>query len=345
MIPGIYKSYVSCKLCPRRCGVNRLEGEKGFCGESAELRIASASIHRGEEPPVTGRGGSGTVFITGCTLGCSFCQNWQISQAGMGRAADTEEFAQICLALQNAGAENINIVTGSHSVPAIAAGIAGAKETGLSIPVLWNSSGYESLEALSLLENTADVYLPDLKTLDSGIAGRFFKAPDYPAAASAAVIRMMETQPLRFKTAGAEHGDGDRAQIIRSGVIIRHLVLPGYLEATRQVLRWFAENGQGRALLSLMTQYTPVHPEGTAADRKTGAGASGDRAHAPERYMEQKEYEAVLDMLDEYGIEDGFYQELVQDSAWLPDFRRVNPFSSELSLPVWHWEKGFAGRP
>ena len=323
-------SYKSCLLCPRRCGVDREAGEPGYCGETSALRIAFAGIHRGEEPPITGRGGSGTVFVSGCNLGCAFCQNFQLSsgkrlsQKGMGRAVDTGEFAAICLVLEERGAENINIVTGSHAAPAIALGIEAARRQGLSIPVLWNSSGYDGPEALEILEDLVDVYLPDLKTLDSDFAARFFNAPDYPEHAAAAILRMMEYRDLRF-----------REGTMVSGVMIRHLVIPGYLDVTRQVLAWFSEhcaggylghcrgNSRGKALLSLMTQYTPIEASGAI----------------PSRYVTKDEYEAVLSMLDEFGIDDGFCQELVTGSDWLPDFSRPNPFSSELSVPVWHWKR------
>ena len=336
--------YKNCLLCPRRCGVDRDAGLRGFCGETSELRLAYAGIHWGEEPSVVGSGGSGTVFISGCNLGCAFCQNYQISRKGMGRTVSTEEFTDICLALQGKGAENINIVTGSHAAPAISAGIAAARNRGLLIPVLWNSSGYEGTETLDILKDFVDVYLPDLKTLDSGIAAKFFNAPDYPEHAKAAILKMMEYRKPDFgpgqNTVAANGMDSNKAlpEIMISGVMARHLIIPGYLEATRQVLRWFSENcaGDGRgsggrrgnAILSLMTQYTPVH----VPDVKTGI---------PENYVSDVEYEAVLSMLTEFGIEDGFCQELVTGSEWLPDFTRQNPFSSELSLPVWHWHKNF----
>jgi putative pyruvate formate lyase activating enzyme len=309
--------YNPCVLCPRNCGADRRSG-KGFCGEGAELRIAAVSVHRGEEPPITGQGGSGTVFFTGCTLGCVFCQNRQISRPdrnvpSLGRAVDDEEFAEICLALQERGVENINLVTGSHAGPAIARGLRKARERGLTLPILWNSSAYEGPLALAPLEDLIDVYLPDLKTLDSGIAERFFKAPGYPEAAEKAILRMTELRGVpRWKNG-----------VLVSGVIIRHLVLPGYLDSTRTVLRWFAEHCRDKALLSLMTQYTPV----------------GEAPSAPARYVEEGEYREVLGWLEEFGIEDGFYQELVRDDSWLPDFNRSNPFSSELSEAVWHWSK------
>jgi putative pyruvate formate lyase activating enzyme len=331
--------YQNCRLCPRNCGVDRLAGNGGFCGETADLRIAAASIHRGEEPPVTGAGGSGTIFITGCTLGCVFCQNWQISQNGMGRVTPEAEFVRICLALQEQGAENINIVTGSHAAPAIVAGITAARDQGLRLPLLWNSSAYES-GALDLLEPAVDVYLPDLKTLDRALSRRFFKTPDYPDPAVRAISRMMEMRgTLRFEARASADDPSTDVPVLVSGVIIRHLVLPGYVEATREVLRWFAEHAQKRALLSLMMQYTPVNP-----------GSAG----MPDRYVSQAEYDAVLGWLEEFDIEDGFCQELVPDSGWLPNFKRRNPFRAqapagldghpaELSTPVWHWAEAPQG--
>ena len=333
-------SYKNCVLCPRRCGVDREAGQRGYCGETSELRIAFAGIHRGEEPPVTGKGGSGTIFVSGCNLGCAFCQNFQlsrgkqISQKGIGRVVDTGEFVEICLALQNKGAENINIVTGSHAAPALALGIMAARKQGLFIPALWNSSGYDGTETLEIIKDIVDVYLPDLKTLDPGIAARFFNAPDYPEHAAAAILKMIDNRKLRFGPGQNESAQSVQqkasTEIMVSGVMIRHLVIPGFPENTRQVLRWFSENCNGknshsRALLSIMTQYTPV---------QTGAGGEAD---IPNRYVSKSEFETVLSMLDEFGIDDGFCQELVTGSEWLPDFTRPNPFSSELSVPVWHW--------
>jgi putative pyruvate formate lyase activating enzyme len=314
-----------CLLCPRHCGADRAAGKRAYCGETAELRIASASIHRGEEPVLTGTGGSGAVFVTGCNLGCVFCQNYQISRQGMGRAVKPAEFAAITLRLQELGAENINIVTGSHAVPALAAGIdaarrgAGREREKLRLPVLWNSSAYESLESLEMLKDRVDLYLPDLKTLDADISARFFKSPAYGETAAAAILRMMEYRPLRYKPDGGT---------LESGVIVRHLALPGYLSSTRRVLRWFAENCRGRALLSLMTQYTPVQ-------------AAGKEPGIPEGFLNKEAYGTIIRWLEEFGIDDGFCQEPVRGDGWLPDFGRENPFSSDLSLPVWHWRSGF----
>ena len=195
----MYAEYQSCKLCPRDCGVNRNAGVTGLCGEPAEARVAWAGLHFGEEPPVTGKGGSGTIFITGCNLRCAFCQNFQISQDGMGKAVSTAEFAAICLALQNAGAENINIVTGSHAIPAVAAGLREARALALDIPILWNSSAYETPEELSLLDGLVTVWLPDLKTLNPVLSESVFRAADYPKSAKKAIRYMADTSPLNIE--------------------------------------------------------------------------------------------------------------------------------------------------
>jgi putative pyruvate formate lyase activating enzyme len=258
----------------------------------------------------------------------------------MGAAVTEETFVQICRTLQERGAENINLVTGSHAVPAVAPGIRAARDRGLVVPVLWNSSAYEGDPALDLLE--ADVYLPDLKTLDPSVSGRFFKAPDYPGHAEKAVLRMIGRRGLRYgpsrRIGAGKAGPESPARVqtprvLVSGVIIRHLVLPGYLDSTREVLRWFAEHGRGRALLSLMTQYTPSG--GNDGEISKGPGM-------PRRGVDTGEYETLLRWLEEFDIGDGFYQELgSENTGWLPDFRRENPFPPELFLPVWHWERGF----
>ena len=304
--------YNPCKLCPRICGVNRLAKEIGICGETSKLRIATAVIHKGEEPPLVGTGGSGTIFVSGCNLGCSFCQNYQVSQGNeynisLGKAVSAEEFANICAALQDKGAENINIVTGSHAVPGLIEGFIAARKIGVNLPILWNSSGYDSIRTLEHLKDYIDIYLPDLKTLDSEIAAKFFNAPDYPEIATKAILKMTNNTQDKAK------------------VIVRHLVLPGFLDSTRSVLKWFADNVKTRALLSLMTQYTPIEH------------SPNSNREMPNRYLSEDEYNTVLEWLEEFKIEDGFCQELVTGSSWLPDFKKHNPFSSELSVPVWHF--------
>ncbi|MCL2382213.1 MAG: radical SAM protein [Treponema sp.] len=304
--------YKHCLLCPRRCGVDREAGQRGYCGETAALRIGFAGIYNGEEPPIKGAGGSGTIFISGCNVGCAFCQCFQVSQKEMCRAVDTGEFAEICLALQQKGAGNINIVTGSHAAPALARGFKAARKQGLVIPALWNSSGYDGAETLEIVKDFVDVYLPDLKTLDTTIARELSNTPDYPEHAKAAILKMMEYRELRL------------AETMLSGVMVRHLILPGFLENTRQVLRWFAENCRGRALLSILTQYTP-------------ARIPGVKTAIPSRCISKHEYEAVLSMLDEFGLDDGYCQEFTPDINWLPDFSRQNPFPPAISAPLWHW--------
>jgi putative pyruvate formate lyase activating enzyme len=330
--------YSPCRLCPRRCGAGRSKGRIGFCGETAELRIACASIHYGEEPPVTGKGGSGAIFVSGCNLGCVFCQNFQISRnlraAGLfpgrtlGRAVDPRGFAEICLALQEKGAENINIVTGSHAVPAIAEGLRLAKTgqprsektrlAGLSIPVLWNSSAYELPETLELLDGLVDAFLPDMKTQDSVLADSCFRAPDYPETARTAIQKMIGLAEKNRNVSGLP------------ALIVRHLVLPGRLDSTKSVFRWFAENYSGKKgiELSVMFQYTGIE--------------QNPPIDFPSRPVNAEEYRTVLSWLDEYGIEDGYCQELVPaNTDWLPDFEKDNPFPSDLSIPVWHWRNGF----
>jgi len=327
--------FQNCTLCSRNCGVNRLAGERGFCKETAELRVAAAVIHKGEEPPLVGKNGSGTIFISGCNLGCVFCQNYQVSQgvegddalasdviltegtSSIGKKVSSEDFAKICAALRDAGAENINIVTGSHAIPSIIEGLIAARIIGVQIPVLWNCSAYEKPEALELLKDHVDVFLPDLKTLDSEIARSFFNAPDYPEVAEKAILKMIHLKMIDLKN----KGENDKSK-----VIIRHLIIPGYLESTRSVLSWFADNKKSicvkdHALLSLMTQYTPIPNRG--------------KQIAPQRYLSKEEYDTVINWLDEFGIEDGFCQELVTGNDWLPDFKKANPFPSKLSIPVW----------
>ncbi len=316
--------YRSCSLCPRNCRTDRTSGRRGYCGQPAEIHISAALLHSGEEPPLTGEHGSGTVFFTGCTLKCSFCQNFQISRNNMGRSVSSDELAEIFLRLQGKGAENINLVTGTQFIPSIAEAVAEARKRGLSVPVLWNSSGYETEESVEMLSDCIDLFLPDYKTSDPVIASDFFRAPDYPDSVFRAIslmCRLKKTDFSVFSTGG----------MISEGVIIRHLVMPGYLESTEKILKTYSEYFMDRAILSLMFQYSP------AAAGKTGRN--------PLRGVSRNEYDRIFELLDIYGIENGFIQELEDPEIceWVPDFRKKAPFpGSTEQNTVWHWEKGFS---
>lgn len=319
-------SYNSCNLCPRNCKISRTEQKISFCGETADLRVACACLHFGEEPPITAVGGSGTIFITGCNLGCDFCQNYQISRQGMGTVVSTDEFADICLHLQDAQAENINIVTGSHAIPALAEGLAEAKKQGLTIPVCWNSSAFESLPALNMLDGLVDIWLPDLKTLSNDISLKLFRTDTYPKTATDAILRMIEMSPMRFETFFDEKTRRVGEKML-SGVIIRHLILPDFLNESKHVLDWLKTHADSKACISIMTQYTPIH-------------ADKINTLLPDRFISCDEFEHITAMIQDYQFEHAFYQELIQDNSWLPDFNRIQPFSNELAKPLWHWEHG-----
>ncbi len=307
--------YSRCSLCGRSCGIDRSGGERGFCGMGPELRIAWAGIHRGEEPVICGAGGSGAVFFSGCTLQCFFCQNRQISRDGMGREVSIPDFADICLSLRDRGAENINLVTGGHFLPSIARGIALARRRGLGLPVVWNSSGYDGPGAVEALADFVDVFVPDLKTLDGALASALFGAPDYPGTVRNALTRMAAARPLSFS------GDS-----LRSGLIVRHLVLPGLMDNTREVLAWFSENLKDRALISVMFQYTPMEGIENAA-----AGLPGSWS----RRVSRAEYHETLRLLDLFHIQEGFIQEPPGPESLTPEFSRAASFPGNLAEPVW----------
>ena len=319
--------YKNCVQCPRKCGVNRTALRQaqgphaGFCREPADLRIAFAGLHFGEEPLITVSGGSGTIFFTGCTLRCAFCQNYQISQDGLGRVVDKAEFVDICLKLQAAGAENINLVTGSHPIPVIADFLRAARDGGVTVPFCWNSSAYESVEMLELLKGLVTIWLPDLKTLDGNLSKGLFAAPDYPASATAAIRWMIENNPLDIVQVSKNRETREK---MMSGVIIRHLFMPGKFEQTADVLAWLKENADGRAIISLMNQYTPIPAK------------KGKITQIEDRLVTPEEDADIQDLIEAYDFEYLFYQELSDDTSWLPDFTRAQPFSNKLATPVWH---------
>ncbi|MBR6914282.1 MAG: radical SAM protein [Treponema sp.] len=339
--------YSSCKLCPRNCGVGRTawnsstpvsERKAGFCMEPSEIRLAVACLHFGEEPLLTVNGGSGTIFLTGCNLRCAFCQNYQISQKGMGKNVSADEFAEICLKLQSIGAENINIVTGSHHVPAIAKGLEKAKLQGLSLPVCWNSSGYDSVESLKMLDGLVSIYLPDLKTLSSELSKSLCSAADYPSVAKKAIEYMISKNPLKIVEVADASNPSSKKEKIESGVIVRHLFLPGKFFETADVLEWLHQNVDGKAIISLMSQYTPVpfkESDEENARRKKALSVIENRL------VNESEDNDLRDLIEAYDFDYLFYQDLCQDTEWLPDFEKIQPFSYKLAKPVWHWSKGF----
>lgn len=329
--------YSNCNQCPRNCCVNRNES-LGFCGEKKSIRIASACLHFGEEPLITVFGGSGTIFFTGCTLHCSFCQNYQISQNGMGKNVSCDEFVKICLNLQNAGAENINLVTASHIIPLLAEYLKAAKENGVTIPFCWNSSAYEKVEMLELLKDLVTIWLPDLKTLNGILSRQLFQAQDYPEVATKAISWMIKNNPLKIvkKTRiDSKTNKKDAKEKIIQGVIIRHLFLPGRFEDTAKTLQWLKENADKKAIISLMSQYTPVPFE---EDENLLNLRKKNLSVIENRLVSQEENQDLCDLIDAYDFDFLFYQELCQDTKWLPDFRKNQPFSDILAKPIWHWK-------
>lgn len=238
-------SFQTCTLCPRRCGVDRTAGELGFCAMGAELKAARAALHPWEEPVLAQSGGSGTVFFSGCTLRCRFCQNAEISTGGYGAEIPSERLREIFLELIEQGAQNINLVTPTHFLPAILP----ALTPKLPVPVVYNCGGYERVETLRELEGLIDIYLPDFKYADAALAARLSAAPDYPEVAEAAIAEML-------RQTGAPVFEGER--LVR-GTIIRHLILPGQVENSLAVLDRL-EQWRSTAILSLMRQYTPMPP-------------------------------------------------------------------------------------
>lgn len=278
--------YQDCTLCPRECHADRLSGKKGACGESATLRVGRAALHMWEEPCISGTKGSGTVFFSGCSLGCIFCQNRELSFGGVGKEISEERLAEIFLELQEKGAANINLVTGEHFVPGILEGLTLAKGKGLAIPVVYNSSGYEKPETIRLLEGFVDIWLPDFKYWDDELGLRFSRVPDYRERATLAIGEMVrQTGPCVF----------DEEGYLKKGVVVRHLLLPGHVKNSKEVVRYLYETYGDRIYLSIMSQYTPLSSELAYPELN--------------RKVTRREYERLLDFALELGVENGFFQE------------------------------------
>jgi putative pyruvate formate lyase activating enzyme len=281
-----YARLACCDLCPQACGVNRMQGEIGFCGGGKSARIASASIHPGEEPPISGSRGSGTIFLSGCTLNCRFCQNFPISQLRNGKDLTSGELAKKMLGLQQKGAHNINFVTPSHFTPQILAALYLAIRKGFKLPLVWNTSGYERLDTLQLLDGVVDIYLPDMKYASEAEALKLSVAPGYPAVNRLAVAEML-------RQVGHLQCDGDG--IAQSGVIVRHLVLPQGRAGSAETLAWIAEHLGIDTHIALMSQYFPAHLA------KETAGM--------ENRVTKEEYAEAVEALELNDLENGWVQD------------------------------------
>ncbi len=287
----------NCMACPRGCGADRTRGQRGYCGADSTVWVARAALHHWEEPPISGTRGSGAVFFAHCALGCVFCQNRQISRrADVGKPVTAERLAEIFLELEAQGAHNINLVTGSHYAPQLVPPLRLAREQGLAVPVVWNSSGYETADTLRLLDGLVNIYLPDYKYHSSYYAARYSHADDYPETAQEAITEMV-------RQAGAPRYDADG--ILQTGVIVRHLMLPGLGGDTSQVLRSIAERWGGCVLVSLLRQYTPV---GTSDFPEL------------DRRISDEEYQEAVEQMQQLGLS-GFIQDSESISeSFIPSF-------------------------
>ncbi len=293
----------TCTLCPRRCGADRAAGEKGRCHTSETILVARAALHYWEEPCLSGQEGSGAVFFSGCPLGCIYCQNREISRGEAGLPVTIGRLSKIFLELQDQNANNINLVTAGHYLPQVCEALRLAKQDGLCIPVVWNSSAYETVEALKMLQGLVDVYLPDLKYLSPELAARYSHAPDYPEVAREAIGEMVRQQPVpRFDSSGR----------MTAGVIVRHLLLPGHVREAKKVLQYLHETYKDQIYISIMSQYTPP-------DVKLVPEIADDPLIC--RKVTRREYERLLAYATQIGISQGFYQEgETAEESFIPPF-------------------------
>ena len=307
-----FSAYERCELCPRRCGVDRAAGDVGVCGETGQLMVARCALHFWEEPPISGDAGSGTIFFSGCPLRCAYCQNHEISHEGAGLPVSPSRLARMMLEQQDRGALNINLVTPLHFAPHIVDAVFCAREAGLSLPVVCNTSGYERAEMVDALAGVVDVWLTDFKYADPDLAALFSAARDYPDVAASALVRMLEN--LRER-GGCRIGDDGR---MLRGIIVRHLVLPGYADDSCSVLDRVWELCGNEVDVSVMNQYTP-----NAVCRAKG----GELA----RTVSPEEYELVLDHADELGFERMWWQESgTVSESFVPPFDNSGVLGPEL---------------
>jgi putative pyruvate formate lyase activating enzyme len=304
----VLKMLVKCELCPRQCGVNRLKGQKGYCGAGDKAIVAHYGPHLGEEPPISGKSGSGTIFFSFCNLRCVFCQNYQISQDGMGRELSLKRLTEMFLDLQGRGCHNINLVSPVSYTPHIAMAIVDAKKEGLAIPVVYNTNAYESAEALKTLDGLIDIYLPDFKYWNPSVAEKLSDAPKgkaYPDFAKAALLEMKR----QVGNLAVEN------EIATRGLLVRHLVLPGGLAGSKEILQWIGQNLGTETFISLMSQYYPVHKAETIPLLR--------------RKIRQEEYDMVVDYLIGEGFKNVFIQETTSAPLFVPDFDEREPFLSK----------------
>ena len=292
---------MKCDLCPRKCLVDRKKGEKGICGQTENLKVARAALHFWEEPCISGDAGSGAVFFSGCPLHCVFCQNENIANGTVGKEISVERLAEIFLELQEKGANNINLVTPGHFVPQITKALDLAKQEGLKLPIVYNTSSYETVETIKRLEGYVDIYLPDFKYMSPGLSKKYSHAPDYAEVAKAAIAEMVR------QTGKAVFVNGDEDNLILRGTIVRHLTLPGCMADSMQSLKYLHETYGDMIYISIMNQFTPL--------------SNLEKYPELNRRITDEEYETLVDYAIEIGIENGFIQEGdTAEESFIPAF-------------------------
>lgn len=290
--------YKNCSICPRNCRIDRTKGQIGYCQSGHEIKAALASVHMWEEPPISGSCGSGTIFFSGCNLRCVFCQNYTISSENSGKTISTERLSEIMLEQQAKGVHNINLVTATHFIPSIIKAVQKAKNNGLKIPIVYNTGGYEKVESIKMLEGTVDIYLPDIKYFSSELSLKYSGASDYFDYASEAVLEMYH------QTGNNIYDDNG---IMKSGVIIRHMIMPSHKEDSYKVLDWIRDNIGTEACVSLLSQYTPAY--------------NAEKYKEINRKLMSLEYTRVIDHFFDIGLKNGFMQEKSSaESKYTPIF-------------------------
>lgn len=292
---------MKCDLCPRKCLVDRKKGEKGICGQTENLKVARAALHFWEEPCISGDAGSGAVFFSGCPLHCVFCQNENIANGTVGKEISLERLVDIFLELQEKRANNINLVTPGHFVPQIVKALDQARKEGLTLPVVYNTSSYETVDTLRMLEGYVDIYLPDFKYMSPGLSKKYSHAPDYAEVAKAAIAEMVR------QTGKAVFVNGDEDNLILRGTIVRHLTLPGCMEDSIQILKYLHETYGDTIYISIMNQFTPL--------------SNLEKYPELNRRITDEEYETLVDYAIDIGIENGFIQEGdTAEESFIPAF-------------------------